>query len=607
MKDVFINRELSWLEFNHRVLMEAFREDVPLLEKFKFLSIVASNFDEFFMVRVATLRQEMKSGQPSSCPSGLSLEQQKEKILARYQEIVQQQYKIFLENVLPSLAEEGVECLRPEDFNGEQQEFVQQYFNQELFDILSPVRVEEKRPFPYTGNLKLHLAFLLQKIDNPDNEREKMIILEIPSHLKRFLWLPVGNKRQAFCYIEDVIAKYLDRLTPGYRVTEFLPFRLTRDADTPVDEEGEVDFVEAMEKILEKRMHSSPVRLEIGTGSPTLRQRLEEALNIEPEAVFEMDGPLNLKDLFSLSLISNMSAHQFPPFEIYESMSQAEDIFEEIKRSDQLLHHPYDSFNPVIRLISEAARDPQVLSIKMTLYRTSVNSPIIQALGEAARSGKQVTVLVEVKARFDEEQNLNWAERLEKDGCIVIYGLANLKVHAKALLIIRREERGVKRYVHLGTGNYHDKTAKLYTDIGLLSARDDLTQEVSLFFNSITGYSALTPLRYLVMAPNNLRKRILGLIRRSIEQKKAEPSVSIVAKLNSLADQELISALYRASQAGVKIKLNIRGICMLVPGVKGLSENIEVVSVVGRFLEHSRIYIFRAGETEDIFYHLRIG
>ncbi|NNM66982.1 MAG: polyphosphate kinase 1, partial [Spirochaetales bacterium] len=397
-----------------------------------------------------------------------------------------------------------------------------------------------------------------------------------------------------------ILGLFAEQLVPGYKIRGRVEFRITRDADIPVDEEKEEDFVSAMAKILQNRMHSNPMRLEVSGKNQELIERLTKALDIDRDAVFEIPGPLNLKDLFSLASISGWEELKYPLWEARRPLPDDENIWEWISREDRLLFHPYESFTPVIRLLSEAAVDPNVLSIRMTLYRTSGDSPIVQALAQAAVEGKQVTVLVELKARFDEEQNMSWARALEQAGCTVIYGVEGLKVHAKALLIVRKEPEGIRRYAHLGTGNYHDKTAKLYTDFGLLTARTDYTHEIGQFFNSITGYSAVSRMRHLVMAPHYLKDKLLSLIEALIEQSKLGIPCRITAKMNSLADQDVIQALYRASKAGVVINLNVRGICMLIPG-REFSRNIRVVSIVDRYLEHCRVFIFRAGETEDVF------
>lgn len=602
----FFNRELSWMDFNARVLDEALQEDIPILERIKFLAIVSSNFDEFFMVRVASLRRMIKAGDRSYSPSPLLPSETLKEVHKRYRTATVVQHKL-LEELFFELKKHHISYLKPSEFSQEQLAFCRDLFHKELFNVLAPVKVEEKRPFPFTGNLKLILAFLIRpgagvpvEIGSDPLDPYKLVVVEIPSYLPRIVWIPDQDGRASYTLIEDVVQIFAEQLFHGYLISQCRTFRITRDADIPVDEEKEEDFVEAMSKILQNRMHSSPTRLEIGAGSPELKERLSRALEIDPQAVFEIPGPLNLKDFMSLVSLHGFESLKYPVWEAHRPIPDDENIWDLIKESDLLLFHPYESFAPVIRLLSEAAVDPNVLSIRMTLYRTSGDSPIVQALAKAAREGKQVTVLVELKARFDEEQNIEWAQTLEKAGGIVIYGVANLKVHAKALMIARREPEGIRRYVHLGTGNYHDKTARLYTDLGLFSAKDEFTREVAQFFNAITGYSAVSKMRSLVTAPHFLKKKLLDLISGLTKQAGMGISCRIMAKMNSLADEDVIRALYAASRAGVEILLNIRGICMLVPG-KEFSKNITVVSIVDRFLEHIRIFAFRSGDQEEVF------
>ncbi len=602
MKYEYFDRELSWIAFNQRVLSEAQNQTVPLLERVKFLAITASNFDEFFMVRVASLRRAIISGDRKIGPGPYVPSQQLRLVHQQYKGFLQEQYQLLNHLLLPSLRERGLSIVKIEEWNSQQKRHCEELFNRELFSVLAPVKVEDNRPFPFTGNLRLNLAFLIypDQVADVTTEDFRIITLEIPPYLGRFVPLPSPEGCQDLALIEDVIAAQAHQLFPGYQIQQSLSFRITRDADIPVDEEGEEDYVEAMEKILQNRLHSFRVRFEVSEDRYELKRRLMEALDVDNDTVFDIPGPLNLKDFMSLGFLPGFETEKYPLWNSFRSIPISEDIWELIKREDQLLFHPYESFSPVVRLLTEAAIDPNVLSIRMTLYRTSGESPIVKALAKAAQEGKQVIVLVELKARFDEEQNLGWAQTLEKVGGIVIYGVEGLKVHSKALMIVRREPDGIRRYVHLGTGNYHDKTAKLYTDLSLLTARPDLTQEVAHFFNAITGYSAVTPLGHLVMAPNHMKKKILTLIEGATRQAAMGIPVRILAKMNSLADEDVIKALYGASEAGVQIKLNVRGICMLVPG-KEFSVNISVVSIVDRFLEHSRIFYFRVGDREDVY------
>jgi polyphosphate kinase len=594
------NRELSWIEFNRRVLDEARQTSNPVMERIKFLAIVSSNFDEFFMVRVASLRRAIKNGNQGRNKD----DEAPSETLKRVHEICRrtyaEQYGLW-DQLLAQLADHGLRRVAPHDYSQEQLSFVREYYQKELFNVLSPVKVEEKRPFPFTGNLRMNLAFLIEPLKPTVGEEDaRMIVLEIPPYLSRIVWLPESRGGRAFSFIEDVVATLAEQLVPGYKLVDKLAFRITRDADIPVDEEKEEDFVDAMTKILRSRLHSNPMRLEVEGGGDELRSRLLAALDVDPSLVYSFKGPLNLKDLFSLAGLSGFDHLRAEPWNSRRSLPDDEDIWELVRQEDRLLFHPYESFSPLVRLLTEAAIDPNVLSIRMTLYRTSGESPIVQALAKAAFEGKQVTVLVELKARFDEEQNLGWAQTLEQAGGIVIYGVAGLKVHAKATLIVRRESDGIRRYAHLGTGNYNEKTARLYSDFGLLTARPDYTHEVAQFFNAITGYSAISRMRYLIMAPHYLKGKLISLIDGLTRQAKLGVPCRIAAKMNSLADDDVIQALYRASQAGVTIDLNVRGICMLVPGAS-FSSRIRVVSIVDRYLEHARIFVFRAGEVEDVY------
>ena len=595
------NRELSWIEFNRRVLSEARQASNPVMERIKFLAIVSSNFDEFFMVRVASLRRAIKNGDRSLTKAPESPSETLAKVHDLCRQTYAEQYALWSQ-LLGLLADHGLRQVVPQDYTQEHLSFVREFYQKELFNVLSPVKVEENRPIPFTGNLRMNLAFLiepLKPVPGPDGEM-KMIVLEVPTYLSRIVWLPETRGGRSFTFIEDVVATLAEQLVPGYRLVDKLAFRITRDADIPVDEEKEEDFVEAMTKILRNRLHSNPMRLELQGGGDDLRRRLAEALDVDPSLVYAFDGPLNLKDLFSLAGVQGFDHLKSPVWTSRRTLPDDEDIWDLVRQEDRLLFHPYESFSPLVRLLTEAAIDPNVLSIRMTLYRTSGESPIVQALAKAAYEGKQVTVLVELKARFDEEQNLGWAQTLEQAGGIVIYGVEGLKVHAKATLIVRRESDGIRRYAHLGTGNYNEKTARLYSDFGLLTARPDYTHEVAQFFNSITGYSAISRMRFLIMAPHYLKGNLISLIDGLTRQARLGVPCRILAKMNSLADEDVIRALYRASEAGVEIKLNVRGICMLVPG-KTFSKNILVVSIVDRYLEHARVFCFRAGETEDVY------
>ena len=595
----YINRELSWLEFNARVLHEARRPDVPLLERLRFVSIVANNFDEFFMVRVAAIKRQAAAGDYVRCPSGIRPSDLLRRITDRSREIIAQSSAILEDELLPLLAENGLRLRRTVDFTPQQKSFLHALFQEEVFPVLTPVRVSSEEPLRSVGNLRLHAAFLL----TDEESTEQVAIVQIPSSLDRIVYLPDEPDVTSFALLEDVVITHAAALFPGYSVQEHCLFRVTRDADLGVDEERDEDFVEAMEQVLERRQFSDVVRLAVSAGAGRLSAILSARLGVDANEIFEIPEPLDHARLVGICSIAGRPELKYERWQQHDSplITEDESLWDLIARRDVVLHHPFESFEPVVRLLAMAAEDPEVLAIKMTLYRTSGDSSIVRSLENAARNGKQVTVLVELKARFDEERNIGWADRLERAGVIVVYGLANLKVHAKATLIVRRGRVGVQRYVHLGTGNYNDKTARLYTDIGLLTCRSDIAYEVALFFNAITGYSAIPSLNKLVMAPIALKSRLLLLIEREAARARSGEPARILGKLNSLADPDIIEALYEASNAGVEIKLNVRGICMLVPGVRQQSERITVVSIIDRYLEHARIYYFHNGGSPEIF------
>ena len=603
---LFFNRELSWLEFNRRVLEEAMDPSVPLLERLKFLCIVSSNFDEFFQIRVAYVKRQILSGNQVNCPSGLRPSEQLDRIRKEVREIVDLQYRTLYEEILPGLASHGIRYLKPTEWDLKHLEYIETLFERELFPVLTPIRVSPGPSFPAIRNLRLYIAYLLQKepgVEDGEEGNERIALIQVPESFPRIVYLPSEEDKIAFTVLEYVIQKYGERLFPGYQVRDSFVFRVTRDADLGVDEERDDDFIDAMVEVLAQREQSPAVRLSCVKGSERLRDSIAAMLDLGLPDVYEIPGPLDLGSLMSLVSLSGFESLRDVPWNPLPSPSLPEDepYWSVLSRTDVLLHHPYESFHHVVTFLNQAATDPDVLSIKITLYRTSFDSPIIQALEQAVRNKKQVTALVELKARFDEERNIEWASRLEKAGVIVIYGVAHLKVHAKALLVVRREGNTVRRYAHLSTGNYNEKTARLYTDIGLLTSREDITYELALFFNAVTGYSAIPNLRRLAMAPTGLKGRLLTLIEREIARTTKESPGLIMAKMNSLADTDIISALYRASQAGVRVLLNVRGICMLVPGVEGLSDRITVVRIVDRFLEHSRIFYFQNGGSEEVY------
>ncbi len=612
----YFNRELSWVEFNARVLDQMLDPRTPLLERLHFMTIVASNFDEFFMVRVAGLKRQVRGGNYTSCPSGMSPREQLREISRRVHELTRHLYSCLHEELLPALADIGIVVHTPESWSDEQRGYLSQLFRDEYLPVLTPVRCRADEPLPYAGNMRLSAAFLLtprsgetlidddedDKVDGSTGHRH-IAVVPIPQSLPRLVFMPETGGSTHVALVEHVIVEHAEALFPGYSISESLLFRVTRDADFGVDEERDEDYVEAMEQVLEGRKYSQPVRLSVSGDSVRLKEFLTETLDVHPEEVYEKPQPLELREFSALVDLPGYEQYRWErrmPRE-HPAFPEEERIFDSLRRSDAILYHPYDSFSPVVRLVQEAADDPDVLAIKMTLYRTSGRSPIVRALRRAAENGKQVAAVVELKARFDEEQNIEWAEQLERSGVIVVYGVARLKVHAKALLIVRRERGGVRRYIHMGTGNYNEKTARLYSDLGLLTTNAELAWEIGQFFNALTGYSVVPSFGRIAMAPVGLKSRLLQLIHREASRAESEGSGRIMAKMNSLSDSDIIEALYEASTAGVTIDLNVRGICMLVPGVKGQSENIRVVSIVGRYLEHARAFYFENGGNAEVY------
>ncbi|MEZ2303831.1 MAG: polyphosphate kinase 1 [Microcoleus sp.] len=627
----YFNREQSWLEFNNRVLHEALDPRTPLLERLKFLAIFSSNLDEYFMVRVAALKQQVEAKVSKLTSDGSTPQQQLDAISKRLLPMVSQQHSYFEQTLRPKLAASGIHILDYIDLNQEQRTYLHRYFKEQVFPVLTPLAVDPSHPFPFLSNLSLNLAVVVR---DPDTQEELFARVKVPQVLPRFLPLPADLQWQqrgksavwTGVPLEQVIAHNLDALFPGMDIQEYHPFRITRNADLTVEEDEAEDLLLAIEQELRKRRFGgSAVRLEIqAIMPPGLRDMLMDELDLGEQDVYVVEGLLGLKDLMSFVGLP-VPELKDPPWSpvvpvrlrnpeagrIDESISHSEemeDIFTAIRRGDIMLHHPYHSFAATVqRFITEAARDRSVLAIKMTLYRTSGDSPIVSALIEAAQNGKQVAVLVELKARFDEENNINWARKLEQAGVHVVYGLVGLKTHTKILMAVRREDGCIRRYVHIGTGNYNPKTAGLYTDVGLLSCREDLGSDLTDLFNYLTGYSRQVSYRNLLVAPVNMRDRFLALIRREAEfcRLQTENGHStcgrIVAKMNALVDPQIIVALYEASQAGVKIDLIIRGICCLRPGVEGVSENIKVISIIGRFLEHSRMFYFFNGGNEEVY------
>ena len=604
MKSIFFNRALSWIEFNERVLSEGLKKNMPPLERLKFLSIVSSNFDEFFMVRVAAIKQALASNIEAGlgfCPSGIAPAELLEKIYEKVRSIHNRQYNALVNEVFPAMESKGLRFRQSDNWTDAERAFLESLFIREIAPLLTPLRFEENEPIPSIGNHSLFTAFLL----TTEEDEERVSIVQIPKAQARVIWLPSGREADLGCWVllEDLVRVFGHSLYPGYKVKESFIFEVNRDADFSVDEQRDDDFIEAMVEVLEGRDRSKSVRMVHSPGSSKLRDIIAGRLFLEQEDLFEITGPLKLKDLYEFFLFRGFETLSEKSWKIYShpAFSGDQPIWDVLSASDVILHLPYQSFNPVIRFFQESAADPQVVAIKTTLYRTSGDSPILGALEQASRAGKQVTAVVELKARFDEGRNISWANRLEKAGVIVIYGLAGFKIHAKATIVMRREHDRIKRYVHFSTGNYNEKTAKLYADLCLFTSREDIAYDAGLFFNMITGYSSPQSMSRLVIAPTALKRRLLELINREISRSRPESPGRIIAKMNALADRDIINALYEASKAGVEIMLNVRGICMLVPGVKGLSENIRVVSIVDHFLEHSRIYYFANGGAEEIF------
>jgi polyphosphate kinase len=602
----YFNRELSWLEFNARVLEEGLDHTNPLLERLRFLSIVSSNFDEFFMVRVAAVKARIRAGDDETDYSGLRPEEVLSSIERQVREITGKQYACLTHELLPALAQEGIAVLRPTAYDPAAYHWLEEYFSSQVSMALTPLAIplddESGAPgkFPTTGNMRLHAAFLLR---NEIDSQERLAIMQVPANIPRFVRLPLGDAVR-FALLDDLVMAFGHRLFSGYAVRERCLFKVTRDADVGVDEDRDDDFIAAMEEVLVNRQNSWPVRLSISADSEELEARLAKSLGLEPGDIYPFDGPIDLKGFMEIADLKGFDHLRYPVRQAVSPVvfSEENTVWDEIRKRDLVLHLPYESFMPVVEFMESAASDPSVIAIKMTLYRTSGDSPIVKSLTRAAQAGKQVTVVVELKARFDEERNIAWASRLEQAGAIVVYGAARLKVHAKAVLIVRREEDGLAgRYAHLSTGNYNDRTARLYGDISLFTANQTICAELGSFFNMITGLSALTELHHLSLAPFDLKRRILSMIVREAERSSPETPGMIAAKMNSLCDKEIIDALYRASKAGVKILLNIRGVCQLIPGLKGLSENITVISVVGRYLEHARICYFRNGGAEELY------
>ncbi len=600
MGDIFTNRELSWLDFNYRILGEAKDKSILLFERMKFLSITASNLDEFFMIRVASLKDMVYAKYWKTDISGMTATEQLKAINEKTHDFVAAQYNTYNRSLMPLMKSEKLYIKNHEDLNKEQVKAIEKYFNETIYPVVTPMAVDSSRPFPLIRNKSLNIAALLE------NEGEfEFATVQVPSVLPRYFVVPSENEGEVtLVLLEEIIEKFIDKLFLNYKVVCAHPYRVMRNADLTIDEEDAADLLKEIQKQLKKRQWGEAIRLEVEDNiDKKLLKILKKELDIKDEDIFKINGPIDLTflmKLYGLEGFEHLRDKKFIPVN-HPQINPEENIFETIKKGDILLHHPYQTFDPVVDFVRTAAVDPQVLAIKQTLYRVSGNSPIIAALAQAAENGKQVSVLVELKARFDEENNINWAKMLEKAGCHVIYGLKGLKTHSKITLVVRNEEDGIKRYVHLGTGNYNDATAKLYTDMGLLTCKNAIGEDATAVFNMLSGYSEPENWNKLSLAPLWLRDKFKFLIKRETENAKAGKEAKIVAKMNSLCDKETIKLLYEASRAGVKIDLIIRGICCLRAQVPGMSENINVRSIVGTFLEHSRIFYFYNDGKEEVF------
>jgi polyphosphate kinase len=593
-KNAFIDREYSWLEFNQRVLEEAMDPANPLLERIRFLAIVANNLDEFIEVRVAGLLQRVESGAHVDGIAGLDAKAKLDAVLKLIQKSVKQQYKCWNEDLLPRLREHNIHIKTMADLSKEEEKYVHAYFRKEIYPLLTPIRVDPAHPFPWVLNKALCLAVLLKE----DKRREGFGVVTIPRSLARLVSVPGKEKGYGFVFIHDMVQHYITDLFKGYAIKSCAPFRATRNSNLYQEDDEGSSLIDAIEAGVHNRRRGDVVRLEIDkNASKRIADTLAKTFDVDASQVFRVDGPVNLNRLSGLAGMVPLANLKFPPLHPGNPgrFQDSEDLFREMRQRDILLHHPFDSYDPVVRFIQSAAEDPKVQVIKQTLYRTNEESPIMYALLEAAEQGKEVVAVVELKARFDEKSNINWARQLEEKGGTVVYGLVGLKTHCKLSLAIRKEENGFAQYAHVGTGNYNPVTARVYTDLSVLTSDPEITEGVSEVFNFLTSQSRSPEFKSLLVGPVNFLSETLRLIRAETESARAGKRAGITAKMNALFDKELIEALYEASRAGVSVRLIVRGICALRPGVKRLSENIQVKSVVGRFLEHSRIFHFENG------------
>jgi len=609
---IYFNRELSWLDFNSRVLDEALDHDRPLLERAKFLSIFSANLDEFFMVRVSGLRRQLESGTLSAPPDGMTPSEQLAAIRERLIPELRRRTQAWTDDLQPALAAAGIHVHDYKDLKKKQRKLLRHEFKKEIFPILTPLAVDLSHPFPHISNRSINLAVVIR---DPEFG-ERFARVKVPHLMTRLRRIPseeraddprrlgLENDREAhFVWLEQIMSANLDRLFPGLEIVAAHPFRVTRDADQEIEEDEAGDLMTAMQEFVDQRHFGSVIRLEVDSKMPeNIRAILIKNLRLAPYQVFDVEGPMALSDLLELSTLDRPELKDAPFLPAFPAdMAGEVDLFHVIRSRDVLLYHPYDSFRPVVDFVSQAANDPDVVAIKQTLYRVGVNSPIVDALMEARENGKQVSVIVELRARFDEEKNITWARALERVGVHVVYGVQDLKVHAKMCLVVRKEPEGIRRYAHLGTGNYNAVTTREYTDLALFTDDPEIVSDVSDLFNALTGYSLKSDYRKLLVSPHSMRKQMIQKIQREIDRHKDAGNGHLAFKMNSLVDKELIKALYGASGEGVRIDLQVRGICCLRPGVAGLSDTITVTSIVGRFLEHSRIYYFNNGGEEELY------
>lgn len=603
----YFNRELSWLKFNQRVLQEAIDNTNPLMEKLRFIAITSSNLDEFFMIRVAGLRHQEENGIVKYDAAHMDARAQLRAIDESAKRLVRVQYT-YLNHVMEMLGKEGLHFVKPEDLNEEQLEWLRIHFERVVYPVVTPLAIDSGHPFPFLANKTMNTVVQIKRsvVETEEDKETKNAILPIPSVLDRIVEVPAKDGQRYFIYLEDIINFYAEQFFVGYDILNTMTFRVTRDADLEIDEEEAQDLLLEMEESLRRRRRGATVRLEVaGEPDDELLHFILTSLQLKPKDAFIVQGPLDLCTYFGFCDMEGYDYLRYAPFESCEPADlvghEEEIIFDLIRRHDLFVHHPFETFKTVEDFVAQAANDPQVLAIKQTLYRVSSNSPIISSLIKAADNGKQVTVLMEVKARFDEANNILMARRLEKSGCHVIYGLKGLKTHSKITMVVRREDDAIRRYVHLATGNYNGKTARLYTDCGFFTCNDEYGEDASAFFNLISGYSDPPIWNKFIVAPLNLREKIMELIDEEISYaEKGEPSY-MIAKMNSLLDREVVAKLYEASSKGVKIDLIVRGICTLRPGIPNVSENIQVRSIIGRFLEHHRLFYFRHGGNDRVF------